>query len=454
MGLIMGSPVLAGGIIMTCYRIGMGRTAATLPDEIAAARREGVPLQVSELQRLATPSEMGENAAPLYRKAAGLFSQSGRLETSLTQLLGGSASAKDIVEIRDRMPSFDDAAAVVTEAVAKQRVDWQRRWALGDEIDFFTDYQQLRSLASLLCTRAVLSARAGQLDKALDEVSVALRIADHAGREPTMYAFTSGAQIESDCLATLDHVLNRRQPTLAQIDRAIDIVRALPDLPNLRERFAFETGMCYTVLSRPVERPEIRRYDADDDFNERSYDHIDRLDLDPSKWIEHSQVYRDAGAAKALHYARRCLERIPRKNATFEQFSAAFSKLSAELDEDRSLESGAVSYQFPNAGGVLSEYTSTVMNRRLTRQALAVLRYVTVNRHAPAALPLTGEDLIDPHSGKPLGYRINPREFRVYSVGPDHVDNGGITHAEKKKGTYDYDIVRSFPFPTLGSLSP
>jgi hypothetical protein len=47
-GLILGSPVLIGGIIMTCYRIGMGRTAATLPDELAAARREGIPLGADE----------------------------------------------------------------------------------------------------------------------------------------------------------------------------------------------------------------------------------------------------------------------------------------------------------------------------------------------------------------------------------------------------------------------
>ncbi|HEY3781829.1 MAG TPA: hypothetical protein VGL56_12150 [Fimbriimonadaceae bacterium] len=56
----------------------------------------------------------------------------------------------------------------------------------------------------------------------------------------------------------------------------------------------------------------------------------------------------------------------------------------------------------------------------------------------------------DPFGGKPLHVKIAGDSFRVYSVGPDGVDNGGADRSESKSyptfnGDEEYDIVAAYP---------
>jgi hypothetical protein len=94
--------------------------------------------------------------------------------------------------------------------------------------------------------------------------------------------------------------------------------------------------------------------------------------------------------------------------------------------------------------------TERLADRRIARTAIAVIRQRLQIGHLPTTLPNLGTDSIDPFTGKPFKYVLgtspNPLVsggFKIYSVGGDLVDNGGIENPVGRN--YERDIVQSYP---------
>lgn len=70
---------------------------------------------------------------------------------------------------------------------------------------------------------------------------------------------------------------------------------------------------------------------------------------------------------------------------------------------------------------------------RTTRAMASVIDYQAKNGRWPSDLSEVGPVPLDPFlENKPIQYRVENNGFRVWSVGVDKVDNGGITRAESK----------------------
>jgi hypothetical protein len=81
-----------------------------------------------------------------------------------------------------------------------------------------------------------------------------------------------------------------------------------------------------------------------------------------------------------------------------------------------------------------------------TRSAIAIERYRRVHGEAPEKLDqLVPEFLdqppVDPFDGAPLRYRVDAGGYKVYSIGPDGIDQGGESGAEGQSP----DIVFQVP---------
>ncbi len=77
---------------------------------------------------------------------------------------------------------------------------------------------------------------------------------------------------------------------------------------------------------------------------------------------------------------------------------------------------------------------------RATRAALAAERYRLKHEAWPGTIDLVSPEfvpadaIVDPFSGKPLVYRRDADGIRIYSVGEDGVDDGGIMDREQTRG--------------------
>jgi hypothetical protein len=91
--------------------------------------------------------------------------------------------------------------------------------------------------------------------------------------------------------------------------------------------------------------------------------------------------------------------------------------------------------------------------RRIEAEAAAVQALIALAEYhrAHGALPETLTDApTDPFSGEPLRYAKSPA--RVWSVGPDGVDNGGVLaySSDEKKG----DLIFTVPFVAAETSVP
>ena len=97
--------------------------------------------------------------------------------------------------------------------------------------------------------------------------------------------------------------------------------------------------------------------------------------------------------------------------------------------------------------------TEAEARRRLTRLALAALRYRALHNRLPEQLDeLAGEFILalpnDPFDGKPMKLKQTASGAVLYSIGPDMVDDGGAP-LEKEippgKGCRPGDVVFELP---------
>ena len=80
--------------------------------------------------------------------------------------------------------------------------------------------------------------------------------------------------------------------------------------------------------------------------------------------------------------------------------------------------------------------TSVVAWRRITRATVQI-----VKAGAPSNLDVSVELGEDPFTGKTLRYAKSGNGFRVWSTGPDHRDDAGMTRRESQ----NYDLVSVIP---------
>lgn len=102
-------------------------------------------------------------------------------------------------------------------------------------------------------------------------------------------------------------------------------------------------------------------------------------------------------------------------------------------EEQAMARSSIVEAYFMINAAVLGSLPDSLDRARATRRcmlaALAVLEFYADNGSWPVALP---SSYIDPFDGEPLRYSHTPDGFRVWSIGPDGVDNLGVTREENE----------------------
>ena len=113
---------------------------------------------------------------------------------------------------------------------------------------------------------------------------------------------------------------------------------------------------------------------------------------------------------------------------------------------------GELISSYPTA---LNEHRRVAANRRTLDAYIACLAFRHEHKRWPKNLAeagITGEQNYDALSSGPLHYRATDQEMRVWNVGRNGVDDGGLTRREavgSKRGIDHYDNVFIYPWPEL-----
>src|SRR5438105_1792048 len=176
------------GLILTTVLLFLKNTSLSLASEIAAARKEGLAVELADLK--ISPLAESDNAAPVYAKAIALYHSEW-----LSRLHGDTRKDPGHLFISYKAGHMDASrlqqySAIVAEVQPAMKL--AEAAARKPGCDFKFDYMHfgsaaygmsegLTNLVGTECVMADLDAARGEPDEALQHLQYADSIAEHAG---------------------------------------------------------------------------------------------------------------------------------------------------------------------------------------------------------------------------------------------------------------------------------
>lgn len=422
--------MLGFGLIF--LRVSFGMAGNKLPQELAAAKKAGLLTEPNDLRRVtAVPRE--DNAVSDYRAAFAFLKgqkNSAEFDKAYRNFMIAASTPAEEAEVKSTIERYGEALTCFERAASKKGVDWSRQWEKGPLLEF-PEYADMKQGAKMLVAQAVTQAKSGQVDDAIKSLGAAERISQHAGMDPTIIGMLVGDSIESIADSGIYAVLQFRHDaaTLDKIHRLLD---SLPPAPSLEGSFGGDL-----VLAR------------------LGVQHFDRLvassEPDNSQFSSFpmSTLMRDQGFQRACeamlvhHWTQMYLAAHGQED--WKTLKSRMEKVADSEQDDQSMVARVVDILIPDMNSLADARARLVMNRRLLLASIAVLAIREKSGQVPKALPDLGVQSIDPFSLKPLRYKTVGKGFKVYSVGADGVDDGGLTATEDQKSkSKTHDIARAF----------
>jgi hypothetical protein len=400
-----------------------GRAAARLPAEMAAARREGLPLTPDELRAALPKVAPADNAAPLYWS---LLPQSGgdakeREDPVIADYMKGYRRGdrpKPTPALRAAIAKLGSRLAVAEEASRKPGCDWGRDWEKGFDLQY-PEMALCRSLVRQFCARALLRADDGDLPGAYADIETATRIGRHAGSDPVLIGLLVNVACRTIADAYFDAVLlahpddPRAVPLARRADAAFD---PAPD---------FAAGTLGELTLGRLGVAQVGRGGAVPGGGGKGAGEA------PS-WLR-GPLTGSWDAAGIAYW--RAVRRAAVENADDPQALARAVAAVSVQEEARLKQPGheLMAILLPAFGKSAGKMVDVQARDRLRRTAIALVeaRQRAGRKAWPASLPpapwSTPDERTDPFTGKPFVYKVTEggRKFVLYSLGENGRDDGG-----------------------------
>jgi hypothetical protein len=313
------------------------------------------------------------------------------------------------------------------------------RWRSGNPEVFLTAlyFREFQEFARLLSAEALQRKRKGDMDEALESCQTILKLCRHMDDEPHILSFHVQMEIFAigtralwdEVLSDADASATAYRAVLAElrawdIDR--DFVRALKGERAL-------TNEMYEWLRSETQKLRNPFSLWQTVVGEKSVDLM--FLLSPRNWFAENQLLMLEFYRQFLPIAQKG---VPYDRQQVRQLIAEF-KRKCRKGWTITLGKRAISWgRYPLAevsidtyDPLLDQVTDTHALQRVTMTALALRLYRKENGRCPENLQqLVPKYLpsvpIDPYDGKPLRYRKLQKGFRVWSVGGNCKDDGGV----------------------------
>jgi hypothetical protein len=284
------------------------------------------------------------------------------------------------------------------------------------------DSEAARTISFLLAANAVLHTQDSNLDHAVVNVRGCLNACRCIGDEPSANVQLIRFACRSIGLVSLERIMGQGEPAETLLR---DLQLALQD----------EETQPLVLIALRGERASENRLFTFLEQGDLSFAQTEGAAGPPSSYSERLDDYFKKQSLPRKHAATlRLLNlRVEIAKLPLEQQEAQEALLAA-----RKLPGVDVSW-FP------SRYRGSQALLRSAIASIAVERYRRENNRWPGSLgdlvpTHLAEVPLDPFDGNPLRYRINDDHIVVYSIGPDHKDDGGHIDRNKKFDVPGTDI--------------
>ena len=437
-----GIPLLTCGIGGGLLCNSLSRTASKLPEEVAKLKALGVPTEVADLAPNPAVSE-ANNAASLYQSIGYQLEaiEKDATQKDLVKLLdsfGASESpqpdlSKVLVAIQNHQSLFSDAGKLS----AKPHIDFKRDYAKGAMV-LFPEYADMKRIAKWQCSRARAQWMTGDRTAALKTLRAAFRTGEHSAQEPQIIGQLVCMAMTAICHRTLETFITDARNEPAMLRQMEAMLTGLKDRSDMRKGFGGEIVMGRATLRGMKGSGSFKAMgDMMNDPNMRDMGWVDALLSAPHM--------KGVFEFKFLEAWRLTFESIPKDPEDWNGFSQAVDQRIQAIEKNKSLDNILNRILFPVMAQAVDAAAKQVAERRLELLSLKLLQ--TRSQGLPANLASFGKLAIDPFTGKKMGYQRNGKAFKIWSIGPDRVDQGGVGRAKGQQGNKGIDIVMGFDMP-------
>lgn len=413
--------------------------ADSLPDELAKAKAAGVPLELSDLG-LPRSVPADKNSAPLFLKAAAAMKAvptrtdiERRLsEASIAHSLGSSVT-------RDRN-ALQPMIELAIEGSMKPSCDFGRDWSQGFDLTF-AEYADLKGVVKLMAADAVLDAKSGNYRRAREKFAACFRISDGIAEEPTVIAMLVAIALDAITFRRFEQAASMASDSaagLAELEQTLTMNRRPKSL-----EWAFGGEI---VLSRI----SLRKLKTPQDLLAR-INPVDAGDaaVQPTGAGSEAAIARaprayfsKASEARMLEYWRIAWQSI--KKGDLIASGREIDELAQEFALRKNPTYAVPAIIVPDFSSIGNSIVKNNTLLLLARAQIDLLQHKLRTGRFPAKLSDLQAAPKDPFSGKMLVYRPTKSGFKLYSVGPDGIDDGGTRTRQPNTG--NSDLVVEHPF--------
>jgi hypothetical protein len=438
--LLVGFFVAAGFGIWAYWTRDWREAASNLDRDYTEAKRLGLPLESKDL-RPNPPVPDNQNAANLLAQAEDAFqyADSDHKKTSEIENLT-AIRPLPVNKMELDLKPFDQALKLATEAGKLPRYDLRRDLDQGPML-LLPDLARCKSLVRVLTTRALLFAAKGNWPSCVADLKTARALAIDMGQEPSLISALVSVACHQLTTRSVESCMTLAEKDPAAIAALRDFETAEPPLPD------FVAALRGEVFMGAVTIRNLDRLGGEKMFESPGSGY-------PSPQPD-LRLFQKTGLPDSLKLRAYFARYLEFWNIIFATLAAGPMEpvaLGQMLDDqavrlnDSSLPSQRLNkILFPVFAGAGVAIVRADASLKTTGALCSVVAYRQKTGHWPATLPEAGVMTLDPFDKKPLRMRIIKGVVRIYSVGPDLRDSGGVNQSDgTSKGNED-DICAYFP---------
>jgi hypothetical protein len=402
---------------------------AALAAEIAAARREGLPLTPKELQRSLPPDQ---NAAPLYKKLQDVLKAAPVTQDewrALGKLHGRQKPAADeIDQARAILARHTDVSDLIHAAAQKPYCTLIPDWSVSPvdlASNLFPEFSGVRSHARWLAAESAILLYKGKPMEAVQTMALGFALGRHVGSDQTIINYLVARAVDAITLAGMERILQAAGADSAVVQAVADAVQA--NRPQYRLGHYLKGELVQSLRFRE----DVRKagFDSLKEFDSPGYRHMRKKYGYPADAKQAMNRFIEANSIHIIRLYRRAIQVGDRP---FPEARARLAAISAEYENSKDSDRMLASITAGNLPQFAAIKARGAAHYKVLRAACAVLAFKAKNGSLPSLLDQAmSPPPVDPFDLRPIRYRREGEGFVVYSVGPDGKFDGGKPGAKR-----------------------
>lgn len=416
-----------------------------LPETVAKLKSLGAAVEPADLDP-SPPIPSGQNAAHVLNP---LIEEFKKLKGEKFYKDGSKAVSE---ASRQRIPPENDPAIVamldrlepflqrVDKVYWSKRLHFERDWTLGANV-MFPEYAYLKEIARLEADRSRIAVKAGDHKKSLAALRTCFALSNLLSQEPTLIAALVTVSIHTIGYVALENHLTRFRNNTDALREALAMLRSFSGSFSLKRALDGDIVMSRQFIKSPSSFEMLNSGDFQTDR--------DRLLAIALKDPAVRRMYE----VRYLELWSKAFEKLPADHSDWRGVQNALTVIDSELQKPATADTYLnqvlfpVFAQFPLAAGE--------MQARHRLAILATMLLLDRPGGLPAELKKYGQFAVDPMDGKPVRYIRKGDGFKIWSIGKDLVDDGGVKFWRNAGMTNkETDEVLMFDYPEKLPASP